>query len=436
MGLAFGDNVLDIERRELRRGGELVPLAPQIFDLLVYLARHRNRVVSKDDLVASVWGGRIVSDSALTTAINAARQAVGDSGAAQSVIRTFARRGVRFVAEVADPGDSTRPEGVYRGGEQESRPTSMPPMRPRPELHPASAAAAGLRQIGFLGVAPRQVHDEFRRALTAYGYLDGETVQVHYRWSVGDYSRYPGLVRELLDISVEVIVASATPAVAAAKQATATIPIVMVEVGDPVGYGFVSSLVRPSGNITGISNNLHEYGPRALRLFKEIMPEATRVAILVPAAIPGATSTAKSIEAVAQSLDMAPRIYHALTSELTAVLAGVDERTNVLVVAPDHGFMIHRATIIDAARMLRIPVICQLPEFVLDGALLSFDPNRAEVHRRLAHYVDALLKGAKPSELPIEEPRKDWIMLNLRTARQLGIDIPGPILIRADQVIE
>jgi putative tryptophan/tyrosine transport system substrate-binding protein len=162
------------------------------------------------------------------------------------------------------------------------------------------------------------------------------------------------------------------------------------------------------------------------------MPEATRVAILVPAVIPGATSTAKSLEAVAQSLDMTSRVYHTSISELSTVLAGIDERADVLIAAPDHGFTVHRATIIGAAMMLRIPVLCQLPEFVLDGALLSSDPNRAEVHRRLAYYVDALLKGAKPNELPIEEPKKDWNTLNLRAARQLGIDIPGPILMRAE----
>jgi len=437
LDIAFGDNVLDVARRELRRSGEHVPLAPQIFDLLVYLVRHRDRVVSKDDLVASIWGGRIVSDSALTTAINAARQAVGDSGSAQSVIRTVARRGVRFVAEVAEHDANARPVRSHRvASEPEPPPTPTRPTGSRLEPHPASPPAAGLRQIGFLGVAPRQVHDEFRRALAAYGYRDGETVQVHYCWSEGDYSRHPALLRELLDVPVEVLVASASPAVAAAKQATGTIPIVMVEVGDPVGYGFVSSLFRPNGNVTGISNNLHEYGPKALRLFKEIMPEATRVAILAPATNPGSTNAANAMEAVAQSLDMAPQVYYASTSEICVALAGLDKRTNVLVVVPDHGYMVHRTTIIDAAMAWRIPVICQLPEFVFDGALLSFDPNRTEIHRRLAYYVDALLKGAKPSELPIEEPSKHWIMLNLRTARQLGIDIPGPILMRADQVIE
>ena len=143
------------------------------------------------------------------------------------------------------------------------------------------------------------------------------------------------------------------------------------------------------------------------------------------------------MEAVAQALDMVPRVYHASTAdELRRVLPGIDARTDVLVAAPDHGYLLHRATIVSAAMAAKIPVVCQQPEYVLEGALLSFDPNRVELYRRLAYYVDAVLKGARPCDLPIEEPAKSWLMINLRSAKSLGIEIPGPILMRADQVIE
>ena len=308
---------------------------------------------------------------------------------------------------------------------------------PKAEAELAAKAEPNLRHIGFVGVTRRPWYDELQRGLAAYGHIEGETVPIHYRWSEGDSLRFPDLVKELLDLPVELSVATGTPPVAAAKQVTGTTPIVFVEVGDPVGYGIVPSLTRPDGNVTGLSNNLYEYAPRSLRLFKEIVPGASRVAILSPAHNTGAGEWIKSMEAVAQALDMVPRVYHASTAEeLRRVLPGIDARTDVLVAAPDHGYLLHRATIVSAAMAAKIPVVCQQPEYVLEGALLSFDPNRVELYRRLAYYVDAVLKGARPCDLPIEEPAKSWLMINLRSAKSLGIEIPGPILMRADQVIE
>jgi class 3 adenylate cyclase/ABC-type uncharacterized transport system substrate-binding protein len=305
-----------------------------------------------------------------------------------------------------------------------------------------SPTTPDLRRIGFLGVTPRGIYDEFRRALAAYGYIDGRTVEIVYRWSEGDNQRLPGLASELIDLGVQLIMTTGTPPVLAAKQATQTIPIVMVEVGDPVGYGIVPSLLRPGGNITGMSNGLHEFAPRGLRLFKEIMPEATRVALLGPDRINQSASAAarpwiESMEGVANALGMVTRYYHANGSDqFSDVIAGLAGRTDVIVAAPDHGMLLHRAMIISSALALKIPVVCQQPEFVLDGALLSLDPDRRAVYRRVAYYVDAILKGAKPSELPVEEPGKSWLMINLKTANLLGIEIPGPILMHADQVIE
>jgi len=311
---------------------------------------------------------------------------------------------------------------------------SLPPP-PTPE--PSKPATRLLRNIGYLGVGPRPVQGEFRRALAAYGHIEGETIAMQYRWSEGVYARYAELVRQLLDLPVDVIVASATPAVVAAKQATTQIPIVMLEVGDPIGYGIVPSLMRPGGNITGLSNALHEYGPRGLRLMKEIIPDATRVTILAHGNNPGVHTATKAVEDVAHALDMIPKAYNAGTlEELRTVLANLDPRTDILSVTPDHGFAVNRSLIIASAQAMNVPVLCPSPEYVADGGFLSLGPNRTEIHRRVAYYVDAILKGTPPSALPIEEPTKHWLSINLRTARALGITVPAPILIRADEVIE
>ncbi|MGD9616065.1 MAG: ABC transporter substrate binding protein [Alphaproteobacteria bacterium] len=299
-----------------------------------------------------------------------------------------------------------------------------------------ASAESGLRQIGYVGVASRPVTEEFRRALAAYGYIDGQTLRIHYRWSGDVYSRYPDLLRELIQLPVELLVADATPAVAAAKRATTTIPIVMVGVGDPVAYGIVPSLMNPDGNITGISGGLYDYLPRSLRLVREIMPESSRVAILSPAANPGTGGSVKLLEDTAHTLDMIPRAYSAMVDELPAVLAAIDPRTDVLVVIPDQGFALNRSVIIEGAMAAKIAVVCPLAEYVPDGALMSLGPNRNEVYRRLAYFVDAILKGTPPQEIPIEEPANQWLSINLRIARILGITIPRPILMRANELIE
>jgi hypothetical protein len=216
------------------------------------------------------------------------------------------------------------------GGEQRlkniDRPVRVYRLRtPTAQTEPGEKAEPNLRHIGFVGVTRRAWYDELRRGPVAYGHLDGQTIRIHYRWSEGDSSRFPDLVKELLDLPVELIVATGTPPVAAAKQMTSSIPIVFVEVGDPVGYGMVPSLARPGGNVTGLSNNLYEYAPRSLRLFKDIVPAASRVGILCPAHNTGADEWIKSMEAVSQVLDMVPRTYRANTAdELRRVLSGID----------------------------------------------------------------------------------------------------------------
>ena len=363
--------------------------------------------------------------------IAARLEALAEPGGVCISARVYEDVGGRIEAQFADGGEQRlknidRAVRVYRLRTGAAK-TELP-----------ASAEPDLRHIGFLSVMRRPIYDELLRGLTAHGYIDGQTIRIHYRWSEGAYERFPELAQELIDVPVEVIIATGTPPVLAAKQATSTVPILMVEVGDPVGYGIVPSLIRPGGNVTGLSNNLYEYAPRSLRLFKEIMPGASRLGILAPSGVGVPTDAwVKSVEGVLQALDMVSRVYYTGSAdELRRVFAGIDPRTDVLMAAPEHGFMLQRATIIAAAIELKIPVICQQPEYVRDGALLSIDPNRTELYRRLAFYIDAILKGAHPSALPIEEPHKNWLMINLRTAKTLGIEIPGPILMRADEVIE
>jgi class 3 adenylate cyclase/ABC-type uncharacterized transport system substrate-binding protein len=311
-----------------------------------------------------------------------------------------------------------------------------------PSLKPAGSSAVphgnAMHSIGYLATGPMPGYDEFRRALAAYGHIEGETVDILARWSEGSHARFPELARELTALGVDLIFAVAAPAVVAAKQATRTIPIVMVEVGDPVGYGIVPSLMRPMGNVTGMSNAMHEFLPRGLRLLKEIVPDTARIVVLAPHSNPGVNVMIKSVEEVAHALGMVPRIYNGSTADdLRAIVGELDrQHCDAMVVFPDHGIAVNRSVVLGAAAHLRVPVIGALADYARDGALLSVGPDRREIFRRAAYYVDAILKGTPPSALPIEEATRETLLINLNTAKALGLSIPTPILMRAQELIE
>ena len=346
----------------------------------------------------------------------------------------------RIDAEFEDSGEQQlknigRPVRVYRIKLAEERQA----FNSEKDAAQALLVDLKLRQIGYVGAIMRPVINELRRGLAAYGHIEGQNIQIHFRWSEGEYSKYTRMIRELIDLPVELIIADATPAVLAAKRATSTLPIVMTGVGDPVAYGIVPSLMKPGGNITGMSGGLHEYLPRTVRLFKDIRPEASRVAILSPSAANqgGFEHAIKAIEDAARALGMMSKAYFGNTSdELRAALSTLNNTVDVLVVIPDHGFLPNRSLILEAATDAGVPVVCPSPEYVAEGALLSLGPNRNEAHRRLAYFVDCVLRGTHPSNIPVEEPDKDWLLINLRTARSFGITVPTPILLKADQVID
>jgi len=300
------------------------------------------------------------------------------------------------------------------------------------EAQPASKMA----RIGYLAVSPRPTDEVFRRSLRELGYVEGENLTIFYRW--GESGDYAPLADDLVRAKVDLIVAVASPATRAAREATKTIPIVITDVGDPVAYGFVPSLARPGGNITGMSAGLSEIGAKGLQFIKEIHPTAAWVAILTNQSNPGHTATIKSLEAAAPGLGLKIRVYVAakpddLTPMFTAI---VRERPDALFVNPDHFLFTQRARILDFALTNRFPAVYGLKEYVPDGGLLALGPNRDEMFRLTALYVDKILKGTKPSDLPVEQPTKFELIINLKRAKTLGLTIPPSLLLRTDQVIE
>jgi len=297
-------------------------------------------------------------------------------------------------------------------------------------------AAAKIARIGYLAVAPRPADDIFRQELFELGYIEGRNLAILSRW--GGSGEYAPLAQELVRAKVDVIVAVASPAARAARDATTTIPIVITDVGDPVAYGFVSSLARPGGNITGMSAGLAEVGPKGLQFLKEIQPTTVWVALLGNPNNPGHTATIKGVEAALPSVKLKSRIYLAAKpEELPGAFAAIlRERPDALFVTPDLFLFSQRARIIEFAAANRLPAAYGLKEYVADGGLLAMGPNREEMFRRTAQHVVKVLKGARPADLPVEQPTKFELALNLKTARALGQTVPKSVLLRAEQVIE
>lgn len=280
--------------------------------------------------------------------------------------------------------------------------------------------------------------DAFVQGLRDLGYVEGRNIIIEYRSADDKLERLPALAAELVRINVDVIVAVPTPAVQAAKNATTTIPIVFSGVSDPVNFGLVASLARPGGNLTGQTNTAPDVSGKRLQLLKEIVPRASRVAVLWNAANPIIARQVRETEVAA----------HALGTELSlAEIRGADDlesafrtitagRVDGLVVLADFLTMEHQGRITTLAAKHRLPTISEFREFAASGGLMAYGPSIPAAARRTAAYVDKILKGAKPGELPVEQPTKFDLVINLKTARMLGVTIPQSILLRADQVLE
>ena len=280
--------------------------------------------------------------------------------------------------------------------------------------------------------------ESFRQRLRELSYVEDQTITLFVRSADGRAERYQELANELVALRVDVIVAQGNPAIAALKQVTKTIPIVMAQVGDPVGSGFVASLARPGGNITGLSNMAEGVSRKWVELLKEMSPRTTRVAVLRDPQITAHAGMWKEIEGAGQALGVTPRAWEVRTpDEIERAFSAIaTERIGALIILPYPVAGQNRRLIIDLAARNRIAAIYPFREFAEAGCLMTYGPSNADLYRQAAVYVDRILKGAKPADLPVEQPTKFELVINARTAKALGLTIPSPILLRADQVIE
>jgi putative ABC transport system substrate-binding protein len=295
-------------------------------------------------------------------------------------------------------------------------------------------------RIGFLSAnspASSVRIETFRQGLRDLGYVEGQNIVIEQRYAEGKLDRLPGLAAELVRLKVDVIFAVTTPAVQAAKKATTTVPIVTVS-GDPVEFGFVASLARPGGNITGLANLTPELVGKRLELLKEVVPRVSRVAVLWKPDNPGAALRMRETEAAAPSLGLKlqPVEVRGPNDFEHAFSAMKKERADALVPLRSALIQNQGKQIVELAAKNRLPAMYDSTEFCEAGGLMSYGAIGADLDRRAATYVDKILKGAKPADLPVEQPTKFEFVINLRAAKQIGLTIPQSVLYRADKVIK
>ncbi|MBI3917029.1 MAG: ABC transporter substrate-binding protein [Betaproteobacteria bacterium] len=299
-----------------------------------------------------------------------------------------------------------------------------------------------LYRIGFLGnsTAALEAHlvGPFREGLRDFGYVEGQNLRIEYRWAEGKYERFSTLIAELIALKVDVIVTAGTPAALAVKKATTSVPLVMVAVGDPVGTGIVSSLNRPGGNITGLTSIAQELDAKRLELLREVIPALSHIAVLWNSANPIQAIEQNRVRTAAQALRMTILSYGVQTEEglEKAFATIVKEQPGALLVLADRLFLHHRKLIMDFAIKHRLPGVYAYRELVEMGGLMSFGPSYAGMHRRAAYFVDRILKGANPGDLPVERPASFELVINLKAATALGLTIPPSVLLRASEVIQ
>jgi putative ABC transport system substrate-binding protein len=304
-----------------------------------------------------------------------------------------------------------------------------------------------IHRIGFLGARSRStpssrdlLYEAFLQGMRDLGYVEGRNLAIEWRFADGKYERLPGLAAELVKLKPEVLVCHATPPAEALKRATTTLPIVAVSVADPVGSGLVASLRRPGGNVTGVSNITSDTGPKQLELLKTVVPTLSHVAVLVNPGAPVYAAFLQGVRAAAQRLGVMVLQVDARTSE--EIEAGFRtmraQHADGLITTSDSFLSAQRASMIAALALdNRLPAMGPYPDDALTHDLLmSYGPNVGEIYRRGATYVDKILKGAKPGDLPVEEPTKLDLVVNLKTAKVLGIKMPQAVIARADRVIE
>jgi len=307
----------------------------------------------------------------------------------------------------------------------------------------AEAQQAGkVYRVGFLGNSSAALEANlvgpFREGLRELGYVEGRNIVIEYRWAEGKYERFPALIAELAALNVDVIVTAGTPAALAVKRTTPSIPLVMAAVGDPIGVGLVASLARPGGNVTGLSAIAPELEGKRLELLREVVPKLSHIAVLWNPDNPFHADSLKETRAAAQVLGIKAQLVGVrISEEFPATFAAiVRERPGALLVLADRIFLHNRARIVDFGAKHRLPGVYPYRELVEAGGLMSFGPSYPGMHRRAAHYVDKILKGSKPADLPVEQPATFELIINLKAAKALGLTIQPSLLQRADELIQ
>jgi len=303
----------------------------------------------------------------------------------------------------------------------------------------AQQASGKIPRIGYLaaGLGAATRTETFKQGLRDLGYVEGKNIIIEYRNAEGKIERYSDLVADLVGLKVDVIFTSSTPGALAAKNATKTIPIVFTNVGDPVANGLVASLARPGGNITGLSTLAPELSGKGLELLKETIPKLSRVAVVWNPDNPGKTSSFKETEVAARALRLQLQSLEVRgpNDVEPAFQAAKKDRAGALIVLRDVVVSSQIRRILELALKNQMPAIYGDRGFVDAGGLMSYGPNIDDLFRRAATYIDKILKGTKPADLPIERPSKFELVINLKTAKQIGLTIPPNVLARADKVL-
>jgi putative tryptophan/tyrosine transport system substrate-binding protein len=296
--------------------------------------------------------------------------------------------------------------------------------------------------VGFLGSSTTTSQAPwvaaFIQRLRELGWIEGRTVTVQYRWAEGRSERFAEIAAEFVQMKVDVIFAMATEAALAAKQATAVIPIVCPVAGDPVGSGLVASLARPGGNVTGLSSQARDLGGKRLQNLRELLPNLRRLALLVNANSPAGMLEKGEVQAAGSTLGVEEFLPLEIkrTEDIAPAFAAIKARADALYVVADPLANLNRMRINTLALAAQLPTMYGQREYIEAGGLMSYGPNYVDLNRRAGDYVDKILRGAKPSDLPVEQPTKFDLVLNMITAHALGLDIPPSLLARADEVIE
>ena len=301
--------------------------------------------------------------------------------------------------------------------------------------------AARLPMIGFLGAsttsAMRDMVASFVGRLHELGWMEGRNMAIEYRWADGRTERFAEISSEFVRLKVDVIVTHGTAPVAAAKRATTVIPIVFASVGDPVGAGLVASLARPGGNITGLSVQQTDAAPKRLELLREVVPRLRRLAIVANADSRSSMLDMMDVRDRAGALGLQPFTIEIRGAEqIEPAINALKGKADALYVVADPLFFTNRTKISSLAMDLRLPTMSNFREYAEAGCSMSYGPNYMDLFRRAATYVDKILKGAKPADLPVEQPTKFELVVNLKTSKALGLTIPPSVLGRADQIIE